>query len=573
MKKIPVILICLALIACGLTQGLKTKRIAVEDEMPIETISFKTTRNIPETADFGKYLAGYIAKANQDFPALNLYYQQVFEADPENMPVLEQLYLSHVLLGHFDELLPLIPHMDESMKQRLYTPNILVADDFRQKNYAAALQKIKKIPDNSIQTVLNPVLTAWAYAGQGDSKKAVNALKTLYKYDELKSLGLYNEMMISMYFEKMDVAQNIAQVLLKDKKITPAVMSGVRQLYEKLGKWTPKNPFYAQYNQMVKEKQLFLKMSESDSFFESVDTPQKGVAQIFNEVAVSLGGREDGAETAVLFNSIARSLNGDSQIIRAVQAELLESIQFYAEANKVYDTVSNPTDVVLFKKALNLIQMNQLDEAEKILTPLSQKNLGNPLIHGMLASLYQDTNRFDLAISYYTLTIDLLKQINDDKALANAYYARAQAHERINKNDLFESDLLRSIALDSSNPNTLNNLGYAWLEQDKNITQAIEYIEKAHALVPTDPHVLDSLAWGYYKKKDYQKAIALAEQVSDMLPGNAVVADHLGDIYMALGRYREAGYQYKKALDLSSDLTAKQRSMVEKKQKNVLKSK
>ena len=64
----------------------------------------------------------------------------------------------------------------------------------------------------------------------------------------------------------------------------------------------------------------------------------------------------------------------------------------------------------------------------------------------------------------------------------------------------------------------------------------------------------------------------MAEQVFDLLPGSSVAADHLGDIYRALGRYREAGYQYKKALDLSSDLKPEALSLVRKKQKELNKT-
>jgi len=228
--------------------------------------------------------------------------------------------------------------------------------------------------------------------------------------------------------------------------------------------------------------------------------------------------------------------------------------------------------MVLFKKAVNLIYLNDLGAAEPILTQLSRNNLGDPLVHSLLADIYRDTNRPEQAINHYSLSIDLLKQIQEPKVLANVYFMRASAYEQIKKVDLAESDLIRSLMLDSSNPTVLNYLGYTWLEQGKNFSKAFEYIEKAHALAPDEPHILDSLAWAYYKQKDYQKALEMAEQVFDLLPGSSVAADHLGDIYRALGRYREAGYQYKKALDLSSDLKPEALSLVRKKQKELNKT-
>ena len=41
------------------------------------------------------------------------------------------------------------------------------------------------------------------------------------------------------------------------------------------------------------------------------------------------------------------------------------------------------------------------------------------------------------------------------------------------------------------------------------------------------------------------------EQVIEIAPGEAVSLDHLGDIYFALGRKREASFMWSQALDLA----------------------
>ena len=66
---------------------------------------------------------------------------------------------------------------------------------------------------------------------------------------------------------------------------------------------------------------------------------------------------------------------------------------------------------------------------------------------------------------------------------------------------------------------------------------------------------MDSLALGYYRRQEYQKALDLAERSTDLMPYSSIANGRLGDIYAALGRYREAVYQYRKALDLKADIT------------------
>ena len=42
------------------------------------------------------------------------------------------------------------------------------------------------------------------------------------------------------------------------------------------------------------------------------------------------------------------------------------------------------------------------------------------------------------------------------------------------------------------------------------------------------------------------------EEVIDMVPGEAISLDHLGDIYYAMNRKREASFFWKQAKDLAS---------------------
>ncbi|SVD26058.1 uncharacterized protein METZ01_LOCUS378912, partial [marine metagenome] len=55
----------------------------------------------------------------------------------------------------------------------------------------------------------------------------------------------------------------------------------------------------------------------------------------------------------------------------------------------------------------------------------------------------------------------------------------------------------------------------------------------------------------YFKKKDFEIASKLMEEVTIMAPGEAISLDHLGDIYFAMGRKREAIYMWKQASDLA----------------------
>ena len=129
---------------------------------------------------------------------------------------------------------------------------------------------------------------------------------------------------------------------------------------------------------------------------------------------------------------------------------------------------------------------------------------------------------------------------------------RGICYERLKKWKLAEKDFLGSLEIKSDTPDVLNYLAYGWLERDTNLDLAISMLKSAYKANPESYYILDSLAWGYYKKKNYNKAAELMEKVIDMAPGEAISLDHLGDIYLALERKREAIFFWQQALDLAN---------------------
>lgn len=87
--------------------------------------------------------------------------------------------------------------------------------------------------------------------------------------------------------------------------------------------------------------------------------------------------------------------------------------------------------------------------------------------------------------------------------------------------------------------NTMNFLGYMWLEQNTKLDKAGELITKANELLPDTPAYIDSLGWFHYKKGNYpgalkelQRAEALLEPVA---PEDAEILEHIGLTHQALG--------------------------------------
>lgn len=106
----------------------------------------------------------------------------------------------------------------------------------------------------------------------------------------------------------------------------------------------------------------------------------------------------------------------------------------------------------------------------------------------------------------------------------------------------------KAYALAPDQPVVLNHLGYSMLSRRENLPQAIKLIEGASRLRPDDAAITDSLGWAKFVGGDAPGAVVLLERASAGEPGEPTINEHLGDVYWALGRRIDARYAWRAAL-------------------------
>jgi tetratricopeptide (TPR) repeat protein len=107
------------------------------------------------------------------------------------------------------------------------------------------------------------------------------------------------------------------------------------------------------------------------------------------------------------------------------------------------------------------------------------------------------------------------------------------------------------LALNPSNSNALNFVGYTLLESGHDMVRAADYIQRALALKPQDPFVLDSYGWLLYRQGKLGLAMKILERAANLKPTEGVIAEHLADVYAALKLPQKAMAMYEKALALA----------------------
>ncbi len=88
---------------------------------------------------------------------------------------------------------------------------------------------------------------------------------------------------------------------------------------------------------------------------------------------------------------------------------------------------------------------------------------------------------------------------------------------------------LRSVVKESNSHVYLNYLGYLLIDYDIDVKGGIELVNRALEQDKGNISYLDSLAWGYYKQKHYQKAYDVIKKVKNTLD-DPVVREHYNTI-------------------------------------------
>ena len=126
-------------------------------------------------------------------------------------------------------------------------------------------------------------------------------------------------------------------------------------------------------------------------------------------------------------------------------------------------------------------------------------------------------------------------------------FARVLYYDSQSNRDGSERDLMQIISMQPEDSRALNHLGYMLADQTTRHEEALELIERAIAISPDDPAIIDSLGWALYKVARYEEALVQMRRAFAAFPDDEV-ASHLGEVLWALGRFDEAMRVWQDAL-------------------------
>jgi len=448
----------------------------------------------------GRYqlLYAQVSIANGEAQQALLHLRQILKADPKDIRVRLMLVRVHIVLREWMNAYALL---DEGLKlEDDLRLSSALAQLYLQQNKVKEADKIlaeiqRKHQDNEAVVVQRSQLAE----NQGDLLKA-EALLKMYM-DTHEGAAIESSVMLAELYVRQNQLDDAVLVYQQVIRMT----GGVIGVQLSLGKV---------YYQLGKYQEAILSFEKA---FEQL--PELGAAhELTNQHATVLFYLGASMEAAHLWRQATPHYQ-----------RLEPKHTFYVDAQLRLANIE--------------VTQHQYAAAEKRLLVLRKDHTDRLDVYEMLSGLRVQQKA-------YKKLLDESEQALDLGFSSILWFNRAVAFEALQKYEALDTVLESLLTQKPQHAEALNFYGYSLADRGVRLEDAEKMIEKALQIKPNDGYYLDSLAWVYFKKKRYTKAIEIQLVAVGMVGEDAVMQEHLGDMYWLSGQQEQARVHWQQAIVL-----------------------
>ena len=522
--------------------------------------------SIGDSSDYGNFLAAEYASLNFQPKTAVKYLKQVVKKDSDNPTIIRDAYNMYAVDGDIKNAAFYAEKILKNHPEYFIPAYICITESIQNRKFDHALNIIGKLNNNSFNLFIKPFVTAWLHVGKGDFAAAYKTLEPLAK--EQVFLAIYNFNTALIADMEKDYAKAKKHYIAALNNTSGLTLTAVKLLGKRIGE-LGEEKLSADILEKYREINFLVNNSVELSYD---DTPpisiEYAVAEIYTSLASVIPASDVyNRDFATVFYNMAIYLYPDFSLSKIFLADTLSSSD-KEEANRIYASIKENDEFYLaaqLKIARNYAESGDTEKAEKTFGMLAERFPTIVEPYSEMGDYYRMASQYEKAEKEYTKALQRVKKT--DKVYWALLYSRGICLERMKRWKEAEADLKEAMELNPNNAYILNYLGYCWLDRGINLEKAFQMIKQAYDMTKNDGHITDSLAWAFYMSGNYDYALQFMEKALTLQPGNSVINDHLGDIYWELKRYNEARYQWKKALELDTDLEEKDRENIKKKMK------
>ncbi len=510
--------------------------------------AFGTSKFEPNGA-FGAYLTGRFAEQQSDLDVAADRLEAALTQDAGVPEVANQAFIAATMAGRPDAARLAVSVPDNAVAQ------LVLADrDVRSENWEQAETRFIALPRQGLTQVLRPLLIAWAQQGAGRTTAALATLQPALEEPRFRGVtALHAALIADLGGFKPDAARLY--------QTAQAEYGGLNiRLGQILASWQARQGNLDGAQRIVRDMvgvngdmALARTALEADVAELAVRNATDGIAETYLAMAATLR-QQNANDSAQLLLRLALDLRSDFTAARLLLADIQEAGKRTSAAIATLASVA-PSDplapIVVLRRASLLDSMGQEAEADRMLKALAEQHPDRPEPLVQIADNLRRRGRFAEAVAVYDRAVARIG--TPTRANWPLFYERGVALERAGEWPKAEADFEYALQLAPDQPNVLNYLGYAWVDQGRNVDRARQMIERAVEQRPNDGAFIDSLGWVLLRQGDTAGALKDLERAVELQPEDSVINAHYGDVLDAVGRRREAIFQWRRALNLKPE--------------------
>jgi len=530
-----------------------TPAAATKASEPVEITSFS-----------GAYLAAHIAQVDNDLDNAITYYKQALAFAPDDAALQQNLMLSLIAQGRFEESLPYADKLKETPDAERFSRLALAVDAFHKKDFSKAEYWLKLSLESDLDRLIAGVMTGWAKQGQGQGEEAMAYVDKLRGPDWFGLFKSCHRALIADASGLSDKADKAYAATLADVSAGGAAPETWLRCAQAYAGFLARKGDKDKALSIIDQAQSFApgkleivalrdKIAKGETVEPLVASPADGAAEILLDLATALN-RGGGEPFVRLYLEYALALRPDSDAALVQLAAVAEQMRDSEKAIELYRRIPDASplkEASDLQLGLNLADLDRKDEAISHLKALVEANPGDMRGYLALGGVYSSKEDFRSAADLYDKAVEILK--TPGAADWNVFYQRGIAYERLKEWPKAEPNFRKALELNPDQPQVMNYLGYSWVDQGMNLHEAMDMIKKAVDMRPSDGYIVDSLGWAYYKLGQFEDSVREMERAVSLKPEDPVLNDHLGDAYWRVGRRLEATFQWAHARDLDPE--------------------
>ena len=511
----------------------------------------------------GYYLAARQADYLGDFEASAHYNARLISMDASNFPAMQSLIVSKVAMGDVKAALQIsetLPKRDAT-SQMVHLLDIVKA--VKSKDFDAILVQLEAQKDVG-HYLVNGLIKGWAMAGSGELDEAFAQFDKLAADPGLANFGIFHKALLYMVIADYQSASEMLANLNESSGITS--VRGMRIYIQALMMQGEFDKAYTLFQESFGAEPNFQLLALKNDLKAKrppqmllISEPSDGIAEIFFSVAQILSSDQND-EYTLAHARLAEYLLKKRAEATLLSAQILSNMEQYDLATRTFSLINS--DDYLYRaaqigKADVLSQSGNYERAIEVLQRLTQIAPDMATAYQALGDDFRSMNRMEDAVVSYSWALDVMESKNATNW--TVHYSRGIAYEQLGDWINAEKDFRRALEIKPNQPYVLNYLGYSLVEKKLKLDEALSLIEKAVSLRPESGYIVDSFGWVLFRLSRFVEAVPHLEKAAKLMPVDPIINDHLGDVYWAVGRKREARFQWKRALSFDPEVAEQNR--------------